>query len=107
MANATTLQTDIRKGPIFERDGVRAVRLGVRAGAEVPTHASNADVIAVVVRGSGTFTVAGAARPIAPGDVVEMKPNTPHSIRAREDLELVVLHCRLGGGVEPISCGAH
>ncbi|HZT73294.1 MAG TPA: cupin domain-containing protein [Terriglobales bacterium] len=107
MAETTVLEAPVRKGPIFERAGVRAVRLGVRAGASVPTHDSNADVIAVVVRGSGTFTVNGEPRSIAPGDVIDMAPKTPHSIEAREDLELVVLHCRLGGGVEPITCGAH
>lgn len=107
MSTQSAVESPIQKGPLFAREGVRAVRLGIRAGGTVPTHASNADVIAVVVRGTGTFTVDGEPRAIAPGSVIDMKPNTPHSIDAQQDLELVVLHCQLGGGVGPITCGAH
>lgn len=97
----------IRKGVIFDRPGCKAVRLQVRAGGVVPTHSSNADVIATVVRGAGVFTIAGREHGLAPGVVLEMAPGVEHSIRAQEELEIVVLHCRLNlGGAVPVSCGA-
>jgi len=104
-----SITTPVRKEKIFERPGVRTVRLTIAAGSEVPTHSSNVDVTAVVVRGSGTFVVEGLPIALAPGAVVDMKPNQQHSIAAHDDLELVVLHYRLVGSeaaLAPLSCGA-
>lgn len=96
----------IRKGAIFAREGVKAVRLQIAAGGSVPTHSSNADVIAVVVHGRGRFFVNDQPIELEPGVVVDMQPGTNHSIEASESLELVVLHCQLGGGAAEIHCGA-
>lgn len=96
----------ISKSAIFTRDGIKAVRLQIAAGGAVPAHSSNADVIAVVVRGRGRFVVNEEPIELKPGVVVDMKPNTQHSIEASENLELVVLHCRLGSGGPEVSCGA-
>ncbi len=98
--------TGIRKEGIFERSGIKAVRLRIAAGKTVPTHNSNVDVVAVVTRGSGTFTVAGSDQPLAVGAVVDMTPGQPHSIEAAGDLELVVVHCRLETGADEPRCGA-
>lgn len=107
MASALSVAINgpISKSAVFNRDGVKAVRLQIAAGATVPTHSSNADVIAVVVQGRGRFVVNDEPIDLKPGVVVDMKPGTPHSIEASETLELIVLHCRLGGGPE-VSCGA-
>lgn len=99
-------QSSVRKQVVAERDGLKVVRLSVAAGAGVPTHSSNVDVVAVVVQGTGTFTVEGKPRAIAPGSVIDMRPNQSHSIDAKQDLELVVLHSRLGGGSAAVTCSA-
>jgi quercetin dioxygenase-like cupin family protein len=86
---------------------LKVVRLSIAAGAGVPTHASNVDVTAVVVKGKGTFTVEGKVREIAPGSVVDMRPNQSHSLQATsEALELIVLHFRLSGGNTAPNCSA-
>ena len=99
----------IQKQNIFERPGVRAVRLSIQSGHAVPTHSSNVDVTAVTVRGAGTFTVEGKPTHLEPGVVVEMRPDTAHSVAADagRDLELVVLHYRLSAD-SPVAvhCGA-
>lgn len=97
----------ISKRIVVDRDGLKVVRLTVATGAEVPEHHSNVDVVVVVVRGAGTFTVDGVTRAIAPGDVVEMAPRVRHSLRADLELELVVTHARLGTSAHaaPPACG--
>ncbi|MGH9534919.1 MAG: cupin domain-containing protein [Terriglobales bacterium] len=103
---ASVASGHIVKSSIFARDGLKAVRLSIAPGGIVPTHSSNADVVAVVVHGRGRFIVDGQPVALAPGAVVDMRADTPHSIEADESLELVVLHCRLGSGDTPVSCGA-
>lgn len=98
----------VRKGIIAQREGLKVVRLVVKAGASVPEHHANVDVIATVVRGKGRFFVEGTPRAIAAGDVIDMAPAVPHAIEADEELELVVVHARLGGGAgaPTVACGA-
>jgi quercetin dioxygenase-like cupin family protein len=86
-------------------DALKVVRLQVTAGVRVPEHHSNVDVVATVVRGNGSFTVEGSARTIGPGDVIVMRPKERHSIDAKTDLELVVVHARLVDGASA-TCGA-
>jgi quercetin dioxygenase-like cupin family protein len=88
-----------------KRDGLEVVRLTVATGASVPEHHSNVDVVVTVVRGAGTFTVDGVTRRIAPGNVIEMAPRVRHSLHADAELELIVVHARIGTGVAP-HCGA-
>ena len=97
----------ISKEVIFERDGVKAVRLKIAAGHGVPAHSASVDVFAAVIRGRGTFVVAGKPIALQPGVVVDMRPNVLHSLDATEDLELVVLHCRVSGDpAVAVHCGA-
>jgi quercetin dioxygenase-like cupin family protein len=96
----------IRKEPVSVSDALKVVRLRIDAGARVPEHHSNVDVVVTVVRGNGRFTVEGIERRIGPGDVVVMRPKERHSIDAESDLELVVVHARLKEEGHPASCGA-
>lgn len=100
------MATSIRKDPVSVSDALKVVRLRVDAGARVPEHHSNVDVVVTVVRGNGRFTVEGNERPITPGDVVVMRPKERHSIDAETDLELVVVHARLKEEGPAASCGA-
>lgn len=90
-------QLPVRKGVITQRDGLKVVRLIIKSGASVPEHHANVDVIATVVRGKGRFFIQGTPRAIAAGDVIDMTPLVPHALEADEELELVVVHVRIGG----------
>ena len=96
----------IQKELVQASDALKIVRLQVPAGAAVPTHHANVDVVVTVVRGTGTFTIGAVERELRPGDVVVMPPKEPHSISAESDLELVVVHARLQHAGEPAGCGA-
>jgi quercetin dioxygenase-like cupin family protein len=98
--------TAIQKELLNASDGLKVVRLRVSAGQQVPEHHANVDVVATVVSGQGTFTVAGQSRAIAPGAVIVMAPRERHSIAADSDLELVVVHARLAEAGDPAACGA-
>ncbi len=96
----------IEKQLLNASDGLKVVRLRVRAGQQVPEHHANVDVVATVVSGRGTFTVEGQPRAISAGAVIVMPPRAPHSIDAESDLELVVVHARLAAAGPPAACGA-
>lgn len=95
------------KSVVAEREGLKVVRLTVSVGGAVPEHHANVDVVAVVTRGRGFFTVEGVERAISAGSVVEMRPRVRHSLRADgEELELVVVHARLASDGASTQCGA-
>ena len=96
----------IQKDLLNAADGLKVVRLRVSAGQQVPEHHANVDVVATVVSGRGTFTVAGRPRAVEPGAVIVMLPRERHSITAETDLELVVVHARLAAGGDAAACGA-
>jgi len=96
----------IQKDAVVSREGLKVVRLRVPAGLSVPEHHANVDVVATVVRGKGTFVVAGERHAIEVGSVIDMAPFVRHAVEAEEDLELVVVHARLGAGAAEPACGA-
>jgi quercetin dioxygenase-like cupin family protein len=95
----------IQKDILNASSGLKVVRLRVAAGQQVPEHHATVDVVATVVSGSGTFTVAGQPKAIAPGAVIVMPPRERHSIAAETDLELVVVHARIAESGEAAACG--
>jgi quercetin dioxygenase-like cupin family protein len=96
----------IEKQNVSVREGLKVVRLSVRAGHVVPEHHSNVDVVVTVVKGQGRFTVEGDEHPIVAGGVVVMRPGARHAIAAETDLELIVVHARLAGDGDAAGCGA-
>ncbi len=80
---------------ISKRDGLKVVRLQVEAGGIVPEHSANAHVVIVPIKGKGTFIINKVPQPILVGEIIEMEPNTPHSVEANTDLELMVIQMQL------------
>ncbi len=92
---ASTERRPFHRETVVQREGLEVLRLVVPAGSAVPEHHATADVVVVVVGGSGVFTVAGEPRRIGRGDVIDMAPAVRHAIVAEEDLTLVVVKARL------------
>ena len=95
-APAPASSSQFRKETVAIRDGLKVVRLVVQPGGRIPEHHSSVVVVVTVVRGSGVFTVAGRPRPVQAGDVIDMAPGVHHSVLAEDELELVVVHARVG-----------
>lgn len=96
----------IKKEPVSVSSNLKVIRLQIAAGATVPEHHSNVDVVVTIVRGKGDFTIEGRTRAVSEGDVIVMRPKERHSITAESDLELIVVHARIVEGLEPATCGA-
>jgi quercetin dioxygenase-like cupin family protein len=94
------------KKVIVNRPGLKVVHFHLSAGDVIPEHKTNVDVVATTVKGKGIFIINGAKHEMSPGVVLEMGPATPHSIKAIEELEFVVVHARLANKTEDIHCGA-
>jgi quercetin dioxygenase-like cupin family protein len=86
---------DINSTAIIKRDNLKAIRLEVKAGATLAEHASKSHVLIVCVKGEGLFMINQIAHPITAGMVLEMEPNTLHSVNAETDLEIIVLQMLL------------
>ena len=91
---------------LINRDGLKVMRLTVAKGNSIPEHATNADLVIVVVKGEGVFYINQHAHPIKQGDVLELTPGVPHAIDATNDLEIIVTHMQLKLEHDDISCGA-
>jgi quercetin dioxygenase-like cupin family protein len=81
------------------------IRLIIPSGGAVPEHSADADVIVVVTKGHGIFTLRSEEKAIVSGDIIEMKPNEPHAILAQENLELLVIQMKLDSSQQKTTCG--
>ena len=82
---------------VLSRQNLRVARMIVPANAPNKEHRSPDDVVIVVVRGVGLITLDGTQRRVRAGDAIDVRPGVPHSFAAQDELELVVVHARLGG----------
>lgn len=76
---------------IYETDSQVVTHLNIRANEEIPSHKSTMNVIVVIYEGEVEFTENEDTYNINPGDIVQMNPNTPHSLKAISDSKLMVI----------------
>ena len=60
------------------------------AGSKLSEHTSTREAFITVVRGKGTFDLAGTEVAMAPGTFIFMPANTKHALAAAEDLAFVL-----------------
>ncbi len=60
-------------------------------GTDIDTHTSTKAGVVLVLKGKGTFTLVKEKIAISPGIFIFMPPNTPHSLKAEEDLAILLL----------------
>ncbi|GED27380.1 hypothetical protein BAG01nite_34820 [Brevibacillus agri] len=74
----------------FER--TKVLQLQLRAGAFVPEHDTDADVLIIVQKGTAVFDFSGKQVELTPQTLLHMLPLEKHSVRALdEDVEMVVI----------------
>lgn len=94
------------KKVVVNRSGLKVVHFYLNPGDVIPEHKTNVDVIVTTVRGKGIFTIGLVEHEMSPGVVLDMPPFMPHSIKAIEALEFVVVHAHLGAQAGEVSCGS-
>ncbi len=60
-------------------------------GTEIDTHTSTKAGVVQVLRGKGTFTLFRERIQMKPGVFIHMPRNSPHSLRADENLAILLL----------------
>lgn len=95
------------KKMVINRPRLKVVHFYLMPGDIIPEHKTNVDVIVTTIRGKGIFTIGTTEHEISPGVVLEMNPYTPHSIKAIEELEFVVVHAHLADKAGDVKCGAN
>ncbi len=60
-------------------------------GAEIGTHTSARAGAVIVMKGKGVFTLLKKRMEMKPGTFIFMPRNAPHSLRAKEDLAILLL----------------
>lgn len=76
---------------IYETDSQVVTHLNISANEEIPSHKSTMNVIVVIYEGEVEFTENEDTYNIKPGDIVQMNPDTPHSLKAISDSKLMVI----------------
>jgi quercetin dioxygenase-like cupin family protein len=94
----------IAKQIITNRNGLKVVRLNLPKDKLISEHATDADVVIIVVSGAGVFSINGQLNPIKQGDVIELCPGMLHAITASTDLELIVNHMHLNTDKVAMAC---
>ena len=61
------------------------------AGTELSEHTASRIVTLMVIDGRGTFTLEGREIVMEPGVLIHMPANTPHAVRAEENLAFLHL----------------
>ena len=59
-------------------------------GTDIDTHTSTKNGCVYVIKGRGTFTLAGRDIVLQPGVYIYMPANSPHSLQAEDDLAILL-----------------
>jgi len=60
------------------------------AGSDIDEHTSTKDGVVQVLKGKGTFNLDGKDIEMKPGVFIHMEANAPHSLKADEDLAILL-----------------
>jgi quercetin dioxygenase-like cupin family protein len=69
---------------------VEVVRLIVRAGQDIPQHASKGEIVVQCLEGRVAFTALGKTQTLGAGTLVHLPAGEPHALRGVEDASLLL-----------------
>lgn len=75
-------------------DAIKAVLFGFAPGQELSEHTASQPATLLFVEGEATLSLAGDTQQVGPGAWVHMPPNTPHTIKARSKLIMLLILIR-------------
>jgi quercetin dioxygenase-like cupin family protein len=76
---------------VHTSDGLRATLFGFAKGQELTEHTAARPAVLHFLRGRASLTAGGRRGPAGPGTWVSMPANMPHSVRAEEELVMLLL----------------
>jgi quercetin dioxygenase-like cupin family protein len=93
---------DLEKLMQFPREGIFSSVLAKSAsynytlmclakGTDIDTHTSTKNGVVLVLKGTGVFTLFGRKLPMKPGTFIFMPKDSPHALKAKEDLAILLL----------------
>jgi len=78
-------------GPLTEYARTKVIQIQLRAGQEIKEHRTNADALIVVLKGRVIFGFGEHEVELTPDKLLHILPEEPHSLRATEDLEALLI----------------
>jgi quercetin dioxygenase-like cupin family protein len=89
---------------LVKTSDVKIIQLSIPAGANVPTHEAQGEIILHCVEGRALLTALGDAHDLNAGQLLYLRLNEPFSIHGIEDTSLLVtiIASKRGPGVELI-----
>jgi len=76
---------------ILRRGAVMVSKLVIPTGITLQDHPASDDILAIGIRGTGTFYVEREPRRIGPGEVIDLHAGENYSIDADDELEIVFI----------------
>jgi quercetin dioxygenase-like cupin family protein len=95
----------MQRNTLFVKTGnVKVIQLIIPAGANVPTHEAQGEIIVHCMEGRATLTALGEAHELNAGQLLYLRINEPFSIHGIEDTSLLVtiISAKRGSNVELI-----
>lgn len=88
-------QVSVQPGQIVSRtlaqnDAVSVTLFAFSAGEEISTHSSAGDAMALVLDGTGRFTVDGRSFAVSAGEALIMPAGKPHAVNADGDFKMLL-----------------
>jgi len=78
-------------GVLAEFARTKVIQLRLAAGAEIREHRTSDDVLIVVLKGRVVFRFGEKKAELGPYRLLHIPPDEPHSLRAIEDLEALLI----------------
>ncbi len=76
---------------LAKSDNYNYTLMCLAAGADIDEHTSTKNGVVQILKGRGTFTLFGKDIEMKPGVFIFMPKNAPHSLKADEDLAILLL----------------
>ena len=80
---------------LLDEDKLQITHLQIKKGEEIQSHKSDKNVVVVIYKGKVDFVGENGNEIIVPGDIITMKPNEMHALKAIDDSDLMVIKAKI------------
>lgn len=80
---------------LLDEDKLQITHLQIKKGEEIPSHKSDKSVVVVIYKGKVDFVGEKGNEIIVPSDIISMKPNEMHALKAIDDSDLMVIKAKI------------